>query len=104
IMASLADPRFTHYLVRHEGVPAAVARRATFDGVSYLSSIGTVASARHRGFGQFVTATATVDGIEAGSGWVHLGVFADNTGARSLYERLGYVVSGEPGPDMFLIG
>lgn len=104
IMGSLADPRFTHYLVRYEGVPAAVARRATFDGLSYLSSIGTATSARNLGLGRFVTATATVDGLEAASEWVHLGVFADNAGARSLYEGLGYVVSGEPGPDMFLIG
>lgn len=104
VMASLADPRFTHYLVRHDGIPAAVARRATFDGVSYLSSIGTVASARGLGLGRFVTASATVDGLEAGCEWVHLGVFADNTGARSLYEQLGYIVSGEPGPDMFLTG
>ena len=43
-MASLADPRFTHYLVRRGGEPVAVARRATFDGLSYLSSIGTVGS------------------------------------------------------------
>ena len=104
IMGTLADPRFTHYLVRRDGVPAAVARRATFNGLSYLSSIGTAVSARGLGLGRFVTATATVDGLEAASDWVHLGVFADNTGARSLYEGLGYVMSGDPGPDMFLIG
>ena len=104
IMGTLADPRFTHYLVRRDGVPAAVARRAPFHGLSYLSSIGTAVSARGLGLGRFVTATATVDGLEAASDWVHLGVFADNTGARSLYEGLGYVMSGEPGPDMFLIG
>ncbi|HET7169153.1 MAG TPA: GNAT family N-acetyltransferase [Candidatus Limnocylindrales bacterium] len=101
---SLADPRFTHYLVRQDDRPVAVARRATFDGLSYLSSIGTLPEARGHGYGRFVTATALVDARAAGSEWVHLGVFADNAPARLLYERLGFVVSGEPGPDMVLTG
>jgi ribosomal protein S18 acetylase RimI-like enzyme len=103
-LASLADPRFTHYLVRREGQPIAVARRATFDAISYLSSIGTVASARGGGLGRFVTALAMVDSVEAGADLIHLGVFADNTPARRLYESLGFEMSGEPGPDMLLIG
>ena len=103
-MATLADPRFTHYLVTVEGVPAAAARRATFDGLSYLSSIGTAPWARGRGLGRLVTATATVDGLEAGSDWVHLGVFADNAGAIALYRSLGFELSGAPGPDMLLTG
>lgn len=102
--ASLADPRFTHYLVRRDGTPVAVARRATFDGISYLSSIGTVDAARGRGLGRFVTATAMVDAAVTGSEWIHLGVFADNIPARHLYERLGFVMSGHPGPDMVLVG
>jgi len=101
---SLADPRFTHYLVRRDGLPIAVARRATFDGISYLSSIGTVDSARGHGLGRFVTAIAMVDAAAAGSEWIHLGVFADNIPARHLYERLGFVMSGEPGPDMVFVG
>lgn len=103
-LASLADDRFTHYLVRLDGAPVAVARRATFDGLSYLSSIGTVERARGRGFGRYVTAAAMVDAITAGSDWVHLGVFADNPVAIALYEGLGFEMSGDPGPDMVLIG
>jgi GNAT superfamily N-acetyltransferase len=103
-IASLADPRFTHYLVRRGGEPVAVARRATFDGLSYLSSIGTVERARHLGFGRLVTAAALVDAIDAGSEWVHLGVFADNPPAIALYERLGFIMSGDPGSDMMLVG
>lgn len=103
-MASLADPRFMHYLVRHAGEPVAVARRATFDGLSYLSSIGTVDRARGHGFGRLVTASALLDAVEAPSEWVHLGVFADNRPAIGLYERLGFVMSGDPGPDMMLTG
>ena len=103
-VATLADARFTHYLVRRGGEPVAVARRATFGGLSYLSSIGTVDRARGQGFGRLVTATALVDAIEAGSEWVHLGVFADNPGAIALYERLGFVAGMDPGPDMVLVG
>ena len=103
-MASLADRRFTHYLVRIDGSPAAVARRATFDGLSYLSSIGTLAGARGRGLGRLVTAAATVDGFADGSEIVHLGVFADNVVAKALYGRLGFDFVGEAGPDMLLIG
>ena len=103
-MASLADPRFMFYLVRHDGEPVAVARRATFDGLSYLSSIGTVERARGRGLGRLMTASAVIDALDAGSEWVHLGVFADNLPAIALYERLGFMMSGDPGPDMVLVG
>jgi ribosomal protein S18 acetylase RimI-like enzyme len=103
-LASLADERFTHYVIRLEGAPVAVARRATFDGLSYLSSIGTVERARGRGFGRFVTAVAMADAIAAGSELVHLGVFSDNEPAIALYEGLGFSMSGDPGPDMFLVG
>ena len=102
--ASLADARFTHYLVRRGDAPVAVARRATFDGISYLSSIGTVDSARGLGLGRFVTASAMVDAAAAGGEWIHLGVFADNVPARRLYEGLGFVMSGDPGPDMIFVG
>lgn len=103
-VASLGDERFTHYLARLDGVPVAVARRATFDGLTYLSSIGTVERARGRGLGRLVTAMATVDAAADGSEWVHLGVFADNVAAFTLYESLGFVPSGPPGPDMMLVG
>ena len=88
--ASLADARLTHYVVRRDDAPVAVARRATFDGISYLSSIGTVDSERGRGLGRFVTASAMVDAAAADSEWIHLGVFSDNIPARRLYERLGF--------------
>ncbi len=72
--------------------------------MSYLSSIGTVDSARGLGLGRFVTAAAMVDAVDAGSDWIHLGVFADNQPARRLYEGLGFVMSGDPGPDMVYVG
>jgi ribosomal protein S18 acetylase RimI-like enzyme len=102
--ASLSDPRFTHYLVRRQGTPVAAARRATFDGISYLSSIGVVPSARGLGLGALVTTSAMADAIDAGSEWLHLGVFADNLVAKRLYERLGFVDGSRPSPDMLLVG
>ncbi|MEP6639141.1 MAG: GNAT family N-acetyltransferase [Chloroflexota bacterium] len=101
-LASMSHPWFTHYLVRLEGRPAAVARRATFDGASYLSSIGTASWARGRGFASLVTGLATADGLAAASDWIYLGVFADNGGAISMYERSGFERVGESCPDLLL--
>jgi GNAT superfamily N-acetyltransferase len=102
-LASLRHPWFTHYLVRLEGRPAAVARRATFDGLTYLSSIGTAAWARGRGLGRLVTATAVRDALESGSELTYLGVFVDNAPAIRLYEGLGFDRVGEAGPDLLLV-
>ena len=103
-VTSLANPVFTHYVVFDDGVPAAVARRATFDGATYLSSIGTAGWARNRGFAGLVTASAVVDAAREATGWTYLGVFADNPAAIRLYERLGFERVGESSPDMLLLG
>ena len=102
--ASLNHPWFTHYVVRWRGTPAAVARRATFDGLSYLSSIGTAPAARGRGFAGLVTAAAAADAAAAGSDFVSLGVFAENDRAIRLYRRAGFEILGKPAPDLLLIG
>lgn len=102
-LASLAHPWFSHYLVRVEGVPAAVARRATFDDASYLSSIGTAGWARGRGLGSLVTRTAAADALEAASEWIYLGVFAENRTAIGVYGRAGFVRVGESCPDLLLV-
>jgi ribosomal protein S18 acetylase RimI-like enzyme len=102
-LASLAHPWFTHYLVMADGKPAAVARRATFDGASYLSSIGTAAWARGRGLGSIVTRMASLDALAAASEWVYLGVFADNRDAIRVYERSGFARVGASSPDLLLL-
>lgn len=101
--ASLAHPWFTHYLVRLDGRPAAVTRRATFDGASYLSSIGTAGWARRRGLGALVSRLATADSLELGSEWTYLGVFSDNPGAASIYRQAGFVRVGQSCPDLLLM-
>jgi ribosomal protein S18 acetylase RimI-like enzyme len=102
--ASLENESFTHYLARIDGEPAAVARRATFEGASYLSSIGTATWARGRGLGELVTMAAAADAVAAASEWVYLGVFADNEVAIRLYRRAGFEVLGKPAPDLLLLG
>jgi GNAT superfamily N-acetyltransferase len=101
--ASLGHPWFTHYLVRYRGQPAAVARRATFENLSYLSSIGTAGWARGRGYGRIATAAAARDSLGAGSEWTYLGVFADNDPAIRLYEGVGFERIGDASPDLLLV-
>jgi GNAT superfamily N-acetyltransferase len=100
--AWLAHPALHVTLVRVDGEPAAVAKRATFDGATYLSSIGTRPGFRGRGLGALVTAAAARDGVADGSRWTYLGVFSNNDGARRMYERLGFAVIGGDAPDLIL--
>jgi ribosomal protein S18 acetylase RimI-like enzyme len=90
------------YLARVDGVPAAVARRTTFDGASYLSAIGTSPPYRGMGLGRVVTSIATSDSLAARSRWTYLGVFQDNEVALQLYRRLGFEVVGPAAPDLVL--
>ena len=99
------DPRpgCSVVLVSVDGVPAALARRASTPDGSYLSSIGTRPSFRGRGLGGLVTALAVQDAVAAGGPLIHLGVEIDNVRGIRLYERLGFEVLGEPAPDMLLL-
>jgi ribosomal protein S18 acetylase RimI-like enzyme len=91
-------------LVRLDGEPAAAAKRATFDGATYLSSIGTRLAFRGLGLGELATAVVTADSVGEGCRWTYLGVFAGNDVAIRLYERLGFVRLGPPAPDLLLRG
>ena len=102
--ASMGHAAFTYYLATLDGNPAAVARRATFDGASYLSSIGTAEWARGWGLGRAVTAAASVDAVDAGSEWTYLGVFNDNDVAKRVYHDVGFIQVGAACPDLLLIG
>jgi ribosomal protein S18 acetylase RimI-like enzyme len=100
--AALESPMVTAYLARLDGEPAAVAKCSTFDGASYLSSIGTRPAFRGRGLGTLVTAAAVRDALVAKSRWVYLGVMGDNRIARHLYEALGFSVLGGVAGDYLL--
>ena len=100
---AMTSEAFHAILVRIGGEPAATVRRTTFDGASYLSSIGTRRAFRGRGLGGLVTALASRDAIAAGSRLTYLGVFVENAVARRLYERLGFMTIGGPSPDLLLV-
>lgn len=101
---SLAARELHLYVARVGSTAVAVAKRLSFDGASYLSSIGTRPGWEGRGLGALVTAQASRDAIAIGDGWIYLGVFADNHRARGLYERLGFAVLGGPSGDWLLGG
>jgi len=89
-------------IVRVDGEPAAVARRTTFSGASYLSSIGTDPAYRGQGLGRLVTSIAVEDALAAGSRWIYLGVFQENGVAQQLYSSLGFELIGGVAPDLLL--
>jgi ribosomal protein S18 acetylase RimI-like enzyme len=95
-------PEVEAVLLRVDGEPAAVAKRTTFDGASYLSSIGTRPAFRGRGLGRIATAVATTDALDSGSELVYLGVFEDNPSAIGLYRSLGFEIVGKPAQDLLL--
>ncbi|MEE6297115.1 GNAT family N-acetyltransferase [Georgenia wangjunii] len=76
------------------GVGAATAPEPSGAGEVHLSSIAVLPQLRRRGAGAALTARLTRWGLERGS-YVHLGMWADNDGARRVYERLGYAVGHE---------
>ena len=98
----LATAAYHAVLVRVDGLPAAVARRTTFAGATYLSSIGTDPAFRGQGLGRLVTSIAVADSVADGSRWTYLGVFEENAVARGLYRSLGFVTVGGVAPDLLL--
>jgi ribosomal protein S18 acetylase RimI-like enzyme len=98
---SMSDPRVAVVIARVGGVAAAVAKATSFDGATYLSSIGTRPSYRGRGLGSLVTRAAVAHGHAMGSRWQYLGVFSGNAPALSLYGRLGFATLGDA-PDLLL--
>ncbi len=98
---TLDNPRVTLVIARVDGEPAAVAKATSFDGLTYLSSIGTRPAFRDRGLGGLVTRHAIATGSGPGSRLAYLGVFSGNESALRLYSRLGFASIGEA-PDLLL--
>jgi GNAT superfamily N-acetyltransferase len=101
-LQGLTTDAYHAIVVRVGDRPAAVARRTTFAGASYLSSIGTEPAFRGLGLGALVTSLLVADSLASGSTWIHLGVFEENTVARRLYASLGFEPVGEIAPDLLL--
>ena len=78
-----------------DGVAVAAGRRYTADGLTYLSSIGTRSGWSGRGYGSTVTRALVADARGESDGLIHLAVDASNARARSVYERIGFVVVGD---------
>jgi ribosomal protein S18 acetylase RimI-like enzyme len=102
VLACISRPGCAMLLLRVDGEPAAIARRATTDEGSYLSSIGTRLRFRRAGLGALATALILRDALSTGGPTVHLAVESDNEAARLLYEALGFALVGEPAPDLLL--
>lgn len=99
---TLRQPFFHAYIIRINGEPAATGERFTFDGASYVSSIGTRPAWRGRGLGAVITTALARDSVAAGIDLVYLGVYAENSRAIRLYRRLGFDVLGPKSSDMLL--
>jgi ribosomal protein S18 acetylase RimI-like enzyme len=102
ISLTLQQPRFHAYVIRVDGEPVATGERYTFDGASYISSIGTRPEWRGRGFGGHITMALARDSLASGVNLVYLGVYADNSKAIRLYDRLGFGLLGPRSADMLL--
>ena len=98
---TLDDPRIVLVLVRVDGEPAACAKATTFDGLTYLSSIGTRDAFRGRGLAGLATRHAMAVSGAGRPGSAYLGVFSGNEPALRLYARLGFASLGEA-PDLLL--
>jgi GNAT superfamily N-acetyltransferase len=59
-------------------------------GIGHLSSIAVHPSARGRGLGRAITAALTRRFFDEGCDMVTLGMYADNTHGRAMYDALGF--------------
>jgi ribosomal protein S18 acetylase RimI-like enzyme len=98
---TLDDPRVVLVVARVDGVAAATAKALTFDGLTYLSSIGTLPGYRGRGLAGLTTRHALAVAGVRDPRRAYLGVFSGNETAIHLYERLGFRSVGES-PDLLL--
>lgn len=98
---TLDDPRIMLAIARVDGAPASVAKATSFDGHTYISSVGTLPGFRGRGLAGLVTRHALAAAGTRDRDTVYLGVFSGNRPALNVYERLGFASIGES-PDLLL--
>jgi len=73
-----------------EDLLACAADTSSATGVGHLSSIAVAPTARGQGLGRAVTAALTRRLLDDGCEVVTLGMYADNTAGRALYDGLGF--------------
>jgi len=93
--AQPGDPAVRRWVgVEQDGrLLACAADTSATTGVGHLSSIAVHPAARGRGLGSAVTAALTRQLLAQGCDVVTLGMYADNSAGRALYDRLGFVDS-----------
>jgi len=96
---TLDDPRVVLAIARVDGEPASVAKATSFDGHTYISSVGTRPQFRGRGLAALVTRHVLSAASAGDARTVYLGVFSGNRPALRVYERLGFASIGES-PDL----
>lgn len=64
-------------------------------GTRHLHGLAVVPEARGQGLGAALTVAAARHALDGGAPWVSLGTYTENTVARRLYARLGFVVDAE---------
>jgi ribosomal protein S18 acetylase RimI-like enzyme len=86
------DPAVRRWAGIREGgeLVACAADTSAATAVGHLSSIAVHPSARGRNLGAVVTAALARDLLEDGCDIVTLGMYADNTYGRVMYDRLGF--------------
>lgn len=96
-----AFPRAATSIILLDGEPAGeiiVCDEGGGEGTALrIVSITVLDRMRNRGIGAAVLARIIADARERGAGRVRLSVQVENTAARRLYERLGFVIDPAPG-------
>jgi GNAT superfamily N-acetyltransferase len=90
--AKPGDPAVRRWIGIREGstLIACAADTSAATGVGHLSSIAVHPSARGRNLGGIVTAALARELFDDGCDIVTLGMYADNTYGRAMYDRLGF--------------
>jgi ribosomal protein S18 acetylase RimI-like enzyme len=78
------------------GVVGAAERGGPGDSRSWhVHGLGVLPGLRGSGVGTALTAVVTRAALADGASWVSLGMYAENDGARRIYQRLGYSLDAE---------
>ena len=90
--AQAGDPavRGWHGLLEDGRLLAVAADTSAATGVGHVSSVAVAPEQRGRGLGRAVTAALTRSLLAGSCDVVTLGLYADNTAARAMYDALGF--------------